>query len=94
MLQRESHACEALDLNHAARDAAELLGGEMRSAEVSLRLDLAPDLPKVSANTVEIQQVLLNLMANAIQSCGRAKAAAAARRGDVGRGGASRPGRA
>lgn len=68
MLQRDGHARESVDLNQLALGVAELLSGELRGADVSVRLDFAPDLPQVRANPVEVQQVLLNLMVNAIQS--------------------------
>ena len=35
---------------------------------VSIRMDLAPDLPKITADRVQLQQVLMNLMLNGIEA--------------------------
>jgi signal transduction histidine kinase len=40
----------------------------MRSHEVSLRIDLAPALPPVVADRVQLQQVLINLVMNGIEA--------------------------
>ncbi|MGO4760868.1 sensor histidine kinase, partial [Streptomyces sp. 2MCAF27] len=36
--------------------------------QVALRLDLSPDLPPVPADRVQLQQVLINLVINALQA--------------------------
>jgi signal transduction histidine kinase len=68
MLQRDPGPREAVDLNQICRDVAALLGDELQSAEVQLRLELAQTVPSVEASPVEMQQVVLNLVVNAIQS--------------------------
>src|ERR1700751_5358737 len=45
-----------------------LLRGEANEHAVSIRTDLAADLPKITANRVQVQQVLMNLMLNAIEA--------------------------
>jgi len=57
-----------LDLNDVIRDVVPLIGTEMRSHEVSLRIDLAPAVPPVLADRVQLQQVLINLVMNGIEA--------------------------
>jgi signal transduction histidine kinase/ActR/RegA family two-component response regulator len=52
-------------LNQAVNDAVELLAYELRSHGIELRIVLADDLPLVSADGHQLQQVLVNLLANA-----------------------------
>lgn len=59
---------EALDLNEAVQDVIGLLGHELRRGELHLELDLEPDLPIVYADRVQVEQVLVNLVRNAIEA--------------------------
>src|SRR6201993_3574731 len=45
-----------------------LLRGEANRYSIVTRLDLAPDLPKITADRVQFQQVFMNLMLNAIEA--------------------------
>ena len=54
-----------MDLNEAIRDVVPLIGTEIRGQEVSLRLDLAPALPPVLGDRIQLQKVLINLVMNA-----------------------------
>jgi PAS domain S-box-containing protein len=57
-----------LDVNDVIRDVVPLIGSEVRSHEVSLRIDLAPALPPVLADRVQLQQVLINFVMNGIEA--------------------------
>jgi len=57
-----------LDMNDVIRDVVPLIGTETRSHEVSVRIDLAPALPPVLADRVQLQQVLINLVMNGIEA--------------------------
>jgi PAS domain S-box-containing protein len=59
---------ETLDLNRLIEDVQVLADSDARLNDVRLTLDLAPGLPAVSADPVQIQQVLLNLIRNAIDA--------------------------
>jgi two-component system, NtrC family, C4-dicarboxylate transport sensor histidine kinase DctB len=52
-------------LADAIRTAAEIAGPRLRAAGVELTLDIAPDLPDVAAEPLRLEQVLVNVMANA-----------------------------
>ena len=69
MVQRQGLAGkEPVNVNELVRDAERLLHGELIARQVSLRLQLHPDLPVVSAGRVELQQVLINLLVNAMDA--------------------------
>jgi signal transduction histidine kinase len=57
-----------LALNDLVSDSAALLARELAAHGIPLTLDLAADLPAVSADKVQIQQVLVNLIVNAMQA--------------------------
>ena len=56
---------ESMDLNEATREVISLFLSELRRNEVVLRADLADDLPLVTGDRVQLQQVILNLLRNA-----------------------------
>jgi PAS domain S-box-containing protein len=47
-----------------------LVQGELESLRVSLQVELHPELPRVMADRVQLQQVFLNLIMNAIEAMG------------------------
>jgi PAS domain S-box-containing protein len=57
-----------LDLNDVINDVIALVQRELLTHRVSLRTDLAPILPAVLADRVQMQQVILNLVINAIEA--------------------------
>jgi len=57
-----------LDVNDVIRDVVPLIGTEVRAHDVSLRIDLAPELPAVLADRIQLQQVLINLVMNGIEA--------------------------
>ena len=57
-----------VDLNELIREVSELCQSELLDARVQFTLDLAPEPVVVLADAVQIQQVLVNLIHNAIQA--------------------------
>ena len=57
-----------LDVNDVVRDVAALVRAEVARYEIALTLDLAPALPAVVGDRVQLQQVVLNLVMNAIEA--------------------------
>jgi signal transduction histidine kinase len=57
-----------LDLNAVIHDVVKLIGREIASHQVSLRLALAQNLPAVLGDRVELQQLIINLAINGIQA--------------------------
>ena len=59
---------EPLDLNEATREVIALLRGELQKSRAILQLEFATDLPPVMGDRVQLQQVILNLIANASEA--------------------------
>jgi len=57
-----------LDLNDVVHEVIALVRRELASRGVSLRTELAPVLPLVLADRVQIQQVMINLVINGIEA--------------------------
>ncbi|MER8447646.1 AAA family ATPase [Mesorhizobium sp. M1066] len=56
-----------LDINEAINEVIRLVRQEMLSRRVSLRLELAPALPAVLGDRVQLQQVIINLIVNGME---------------------------
>ncbi len=56
------------DLNDLVNAVVVLIRPEIRRASVSLELELAEDLPVISVQPIQIEQVILNLARNAIEA--------------------------
>jgi C4-dicarboxylate-specific signal transduction histidine kinase len=68
MAIRASPEQQRASLNSVIEDAMPFLRAELQRQDVALELDLAPNLPEVLADRVQLQQVFVNLALNAIQA--------------------------
>ena len=68
MITKKASTLEAVDLNDAAREVVALSAGELRRGDVTLEVHFAQDLPIVTGDRVQLQQVILNLLLNAVDS--------------------------
>jgi predicted ATPase/signal transduction histidine kinase len=59
---------ESVDVNEVVREMIVLLRGETTRYSISVRTELAADLPQVMGDRVQLQQVLINLMINSIDA--------------------------
>jgi PAS domain S-box-containing protein len=59
---------ELVDVNDLIRETIALLRSQLSRSSVSVRTDLAEDLPQVTGDRVQLQQVLMNLMLNGIDA--------------------------
>jgi PAS domain S-box-containing protein len=57
-----------LNINAAIREVIELTRGEAVKNDVSVRTELAEGLPLIDGDRVQLQQVLLNLIVNAVEA--------------------------
>jgi signal transduction histidine kinase len=61
---------EQCEPNRLVGDVAVLFGDDARRRGINLRLNLAPELPNIEGDPIQIQQVLVNLTRNAIDALG------------------------
>jgi PAS domain S-box-containing protein len=66
LLQKSAPERVVVDVNQIIQEVTMLLRREL--TRVSLRTDLSPDLPRVSGDRVQLQQVLINLVMNGIDA--------------------------
>jgi PAS domain S-box-containing protein len=59
---------ELVDVNEIIREMLTLLTGEATRYSVAMDTELAVELPKITADRVQLQQVFMNLMLNAIEA--------------------------
>ena len=57
-----------LDVNDVARETIPLVQRELISRQVLLRMELAPALPMIFGDRVQLQQVIINLVMNGIEA--------------------------
>jgi C4-dicarboxylate-specific signal transduction histidine kinase len=59
---------EWVNLNEMIPEMIGLLRSEITRSSISVQTELAPDLPQVMGDRVQLQQVLMNLMSNSIDA--------------------------
>ncbi len=59
---------ELVDINELIREMIVLLRNEAARYSISIRSDLAEDLPTIMADRIQLQQVFMNLMLNGIEA--------------------------
>ena len=59
---------EPVEINDVIREMIVLLRGEAARHDVSIRTELAENLPEVAGDRVQLKQVLMNLMINGIEA--------------------------
>ena len=57
-----------VNLNRVAEDVLVLVGARCARAGIDVVRDLAPDLPEITADPAQLNQVLINLVVNAVQA--------------------------
>jgi C4-dicarboxylate-specific signal transduction histidine kinase len=65
MLKRDTPGLKSLDLNQLIRDVNRIVHGDAVAHKVTVDLELSPGVLSVEADSVQLQQVMLNLMLNA-----------------------------
>jgi PAS domain S-box-containing protein len=68
LFKKEALQRELVDVNELIREMIVLLRSEANRYSVSIRIELADDLPNVVADRVQLQQVFMNLMLNGIDA--------------------------
>ncbi|WP_226575914.1 ATP-binding response regulator [Acuticoccus sediminis] len=68
LASRSTPALSPVDINELVRDVVDLLRGDVRRSGTTLRLELESGLARVTGDGVQLQQVLLNLVTNALEA--------------------------
>jgi PAS domain S-box-containing protein len=68
LYQKGSSQLETIEVNEVIGEMAVMVQNEANRHSVTIRTDLAEGLPKVMADRVQLQQVLMNLMLNGIEA--------------------------
>ena len=71
LLKKGETRHEAVDLNEMVRDVSKLVRSEMVNARVTLKMELATNLPSATGDRVQLEQVLLNLVMNGCDAMAR-----------------------
>jgi PAS domain S-box-containing protein len=68
LLNKDESPFEPLDLNEVVQSVFWLLHSELLIAGVAVTIKLAPDLPSIKGQRIQLQQVLLNLIINGCEA--------------------------
>lgn len=68
MFRKDVALTDAVDLGEAVHEVIELLRSEIRRKRIVLHLKIAGDLPPVTGDRIQLQQVVLNLLLNAVEA--------------------------
>ena len=71
LLRKRELKLESMDINPLVNSALTLIRADANRRQVQLRIELEPDLPPVAVDPIHLQQVLLNLLVNAMDSMNR-----------------------
>src|SRR5580704_8775039 len=65
LFSRKEASAESVELNEAAREVIALCSDELQRNRVIVRQEFANDIPPITGDRVQLQQVILNLLRNA-----------------------------
>jgi PAS domain S-box-containing protein len=68
LFQKGTQQLELVDVNEVIEEMIVLLRGEATRQSISVRMELATDLPQIMGDRVQLQQVIMNLMMNSIDA--------------------------
>jgi len=68
LFRRTQHTRSPEDVNRLIDEVARLMADETAAKDIRMKTDLAPDLPPVALDRVQVQQVIVNLIRNGIEA--------------------------
>ena len=70
LVKKERASLQTLDLNETIHEVVSLLRNDAMTRKVVIELQLDADLPAVSGDRIQLQQVIMNLLLNAFDAVG------------------------
>ncbi len=68
LLKKRTVEVKGIDLNEAVREVLEFLSDQAAASDIKLRSLLTPQMPRVNGDRIQIQQVIMNLVVNAMEA--------------------------
>jgi C4-dicarboxylate-specific signal transduction histidine kinase len=68
LLKKQNTVMAEIDINDAIQEVVALLGNELSRHRIVMSIDLAAGLPRVRGDRVQLQQVMVNLIMNAVDA--------------------------
>jgi len=68
LLRKAPFEVREMELNETIEETLQIAAGEATAREVVVKTELEPGLPRISADRVQLQQVILNLVLNGIEA--------------------------
>ena len=68
LLRKGESKSDTIDLNQLMSSTLHLLHGELIRRRINVKIELAPALPMIAGDPVQLQQVLINAILNAIEA--------------------------
>jgi PAS domain S-box-containing protein len=68
LIKKSPTQTDVLDINDLVRETIALTRGEILKNGISMQTDLASDLPPIRGDRVQLQQVIMNLVINAVEA--------------------------
>lgn len=68
LFKKQDTAIDTVDMNIATQEVIALASGELQKAQVILRTELSDGLPYVKGDRTQLQQVIMNLIFNAVEA--------------------------
>ena len=68
VMQEENPPVSGVSVADAVKDALSLVGAQLYDHSIKVLVDIPDDLPEVSANAVQLEQVVINLLVNAMHA--------------------------
>jgi signal transduction histidine kinase len=72
LIKKEALRYDELDINEAILEVIEVTRGELVRNGVSLQTELAKGLPLIRGDRIQLQQIVLNLIVNAVEAMSEA----------------------